>query len=224
MSAIERSNASNSPPARPGTAGQAAVPDPGAVRHFNDLLDAPAVPSVADASEAGIIPPVDGHGGGSGGGGGGSGEQQDGDRQPAFRGDDILGSLLGAGPAQRAEAEAAASSAGLRELVEAITDRLLVGQDATGADVVRIQLRPEVFDGAEVVISRQHGELRVELVATSQEAEAQLRRLLPRLSETLSARLPEPVSVTVASGGAGAGDQGGDDAEPRSRGLLPPLR
>lgn len=202
-------------------------PDQGALRQLLSLLDAPAeavVPPPPEPQEMVFAPPVEGTGsGGSGGGGGGGGEdgsdgQSDAERQAAFRGDDILAAMLGSTPAPAVEAPAPAAAAALREVAEAVVERVLVGRDGQGDDLVTIKLGPDVFGGAEISVTRKQGELQVSIVATDPEALAQLRKAMPALGETLAGRLGERVRLGL-SGEAGGGE---GDAERRSRGLLPP--
>lgn len=141
------------------------------------------VPEPGDGADAAFAPPVQARDGerGEGGGQGEDSQQDDAERQAAFRGDEILNRMLGgpAAPSAPAEAQAPAAAQAARELIEAVADRLLVGRDAFGNEAVRIQLRPDSFGGAEVVISRHAGEIRVEVIATDPEAQLQLRRALP---------------------------------------------
>ncbi|MGU9978144.1 MAG: type III secretion HpaP family protein [Candidatus Oxydemutatoraceae bacterium WSBS_2016_MAG_OTU14] len=86
----------------------------------------------------------------------------------------------------------------LHKVVEEIANRVLISsQDAQNAEV-RIQLKASVFGGSDIRIFREHGELKVMFVASSQEAQNQISQHVSKMESMLRERMPqEKIRVRV---------------------------
>ncbi len=86
----------------------------------------------------------------------------------------------------------------LHKVVEEIANRVLISsQDAQNAEV-RIQLKSSVFGGSDIRIFREHGELKVMFVASSQEAQNQISQHVSKMESMLRERMPqEKIRVRV---------------------------
>ena len=139
------------------------------------------------------------------------------------RTDDLLAFLDGA---RKSETPRASRAAEIADLAHTLTERVLVGERADGAQQIRVTLRGDVLGRTEVTIAQGADGLEVHFEPASNGAAFLLRERGAELARTLSERLDSRVVVGVAAigelgtgSGGGGGGGGGGERNSRSRGF-----
>ena len=91
-------------------------------------------------------------------------------------------------------------------LAERLVDRILIDSTSVpGGERVQVKLVGEVFDGAEIWIRRERGELRIDIAAGTERSREFLEARRGDLARALGERLGEPVRVGLGDAEASSG-------------------